>query len=207
MLDTREKEILKLLPSDQTVLDIGCAQNPQLHIHIAKKSLNATGIDINTKGVRLLNRKGFKSHVMNTEHISLTTKFDFIVAGELIEHLNNPGLFIESMIKHLKTNGKIILTTPNVSSILLYILVVFFDKTQDSTHVYYFDLKNLQSLIDRFGLRMKSYSYVPPEIKLHGKGFIFRSMFLLATVIANVGFVFSKRLFGSYIITVLEKNK
>lgn len=207
MIDNRVKEVLMCLPSGKVVLDIGCAQNPYIHREIVKKSKLAIGIDINQAGIKGLKRQGFEAYAMDAETFRFSRKFEYIVAGELIEHLNNPGLFFDSILKHLKPKGKVILTTPNVSSILLYVLVILFDKTQDPTHVYYFDKKNLESLIDRYHLKISRYLYIPPEIKFHGHGALFRTVFFFSTIIANLGFKLNQRLFGSYILVVLERKK
>lgn len=205
MKDNRIKEIISLIPLDKDVLDIGCAQNPEIYEALAKKSAKVIGIDIDRKKLQKMQNKGHRVYLMNAENIKLNHKFDYIVAGEIIEHLSNPGLFIESAKKHLKDKGKIIITTPNISSIFLYFLVVFLDKTQDPTHVYYFDEKNLESLINRYNLKIISAKYIPPEIKLHGYG-IFKIIFLIATLLANIGFLLNKRSFGSYLLLLLEKN-
>lgn len=42
--------------------------------------------------------------------------FDSIVAGELIEHLDHPNLFLNESYKILKKEGYLILTTPNKNS-------------------------------------------------------------------------------------------
>lgn len=206
MKDNRINEMLNLIPDNQTVLNVGCAQNPEIHSELGKKSRKIIGIDINAYGIKQMKKRGHDVYEMNAENIKLNGKFDYILAGEIIEHLSNPGLFIEKAVELLAPNGKLILTTPNISSILLYILVVAFDKTQDPTHVYYFDKKNLEILTDRFGLKISLTKYIPPEIKLHGDGLLFKAMFLLSTLIANLGFIFSKRLFGSYLLVVLQKN-
>ncbi len=205
MKDNRIKEIISLIPINKDVLDIGCAQNPEIYEALAKKSPKIIGIDIDKKKTQKMQDKGHRVYLMNAENIKLNYRFDYIVAGEVIEHLSNPGLFIESAKKHLKNKGKIIITTPNISSIFLYFLVVFLDKTQDSTHVYYFDKKNLRVLINRYNLKIISAKYIPPEIKLHGYG-LFKIIFLIATLFANIGFLLNKRLFGSYLLLILEKN-
>jgi len=40
-------------------------------------------------------------------------KFDTIIAGEIIEHLENPVEFIKKCSNHLRKKGRLILTTPN----------------------------------------------------------------------------------------------
>ncbi|MFK5986669.1 MAG: class I SAM-dependent methyltransferase [Pseudomonadota bacterium] len=43
-------------------------------------------------------------------------QYDAIVAVEIIEHLENPRHFIEQIYKHVKPNGVVIITTPNIMS-------------------------------------------------------------------------------------------
>lgn len=45
-------------------------------------------------------------------------KYDLILAVEIIEHLENPFHFLANLKHNLKPNGVIIITTPNVDSIL-----------------------------------------------------------------------------------------
>lgn len=206
MKDNRIKEIISLIPINKDILDIGCAQNPEIYEALAKKNTKIIGIDIDKKKTQKMQDKGHRVYLMNAENIKLNHKFDYIVAGEIIEHLSNPGLFIESARKHLKDRGKIIITTPNISSIFLYILVVVFDQTQDPTHTFYFDKKNLEVLIGRFGLQIISVKYVPPAIKFHGRGIIFKTIFFIVTIIANIGYFFSQRLFGSYLLLTIKRK-
>lgn len=206
-IDTRIKKIVGLINNNKKVLNVGCAQNPIIHDLLTKKSSLCVGIDINKKGVQRLEQKGHKTHVMDAEKINLDEKFDYIIGGELIEHLSNPGLFLDASYRHLNKNGQLIITTPNISSIFLYLLVVVFDKTQDSTHVYYFDKKNLQVLVERHQYKIRHYYYLPPEIKFHGNGIFFKMAFFISTFFSNIGFYFNQRLFGSYLLMVLEKNE
>lgn len=206
MKDIRIKKMLDLVPNGATVLNIGCAQNPHIHRELAKKSRKIIGIDTNQHELKKLAQKGFETYVMDAEKIKLDCRFDCIIAGELIEHLNNPGLFLQSIDKYLKKNGTAILTTPNISSLFLYAIVVIFNQTQDPTHVYYFDEKNLKTLIGRFNFRIKEIKYIPPDIKFHGKGILFRSLFFASTALANIGYLFNKRLFSSYLLIVIKRK-
>jgi 2-polyprenyl-3-methyl-5-hydroxy-6-metoxy-1,4-benzoquinol methylase len=205
MSDQRINYLINRISPNKAVLDVGCAQNPAIYKTISKKSTLTVGIDIDEKTIIKMAKSGARVFKMNAENINLPYKFDYIIAGEIIEHLSNPGLFLRSAKKHLKRGGEIILTTPNVSSLLLYFLVVMLDKTQDPTHVYYFDHKNLAVLVKRFNLEIAHTKYIPPEVKFLGTG-PFRMVFYIGTLIANLGYLFSKRLFGSYILIVL-KNK
>ena len=71
------------------------------------------GVDIDPEGAAVLNKQGYHVIVADVETMDLGKQFDTIVAGEIIEHLENPGLFLRNMHKHLKPGGVIIVSTPN----------------------------------------------------------------------------------------------
>lgn len=50
----------------------------------------------------------FQDHATENEN-----KYDGVVASEIIEHVNNKDVFVQSCIKVLKPGGRIFLTTPN----------------------------------------------------------------------------------------------
>jgi len=205
IIDERIDEILKTVPRGITLLNIGCAQNPEIHYALSAGN-KSVGIDINKSGIAKMQKKGHDVRLGNAENYKLNQKFDYILATEVIEHLSNPGNFLDCSIKHLAKGGRMIITTPNISSILLYTLVVMFDKTQDITHVNYYDKKNLQVLLSRYGLKFATHKYIPPKVKLIGNNFFFNIMFFISTIVANLGFLVSPRLFGSYMFCVIEKD-
>ncbi len=52
-------------------------------------------------------------------------RFDAIVAIEIIEHLENPYLFLRECAKLLKSNGLLFITSPNVESITSRIIFLY----------------------------------------------------------------------------------
>lgn len=50
----------------------------------------------------------FQDHAAENEN-----KYDAVVASEIIEHVNNKDIFVQSCIKVLKPGGRIFFTTPN----------------------------------------------------------------------------------------------
>lgn len=112
----------------KSVLDLGCVDSRKarhtaqerfeykanlLHKQIASATSDLLGVDIDPEGVEVLNQQGFKVIVGDVETMDLKRQFDTIVAGELIEHLENPGMFLRNMHRHLKPAGVIIISTPN----------------------------------------------------------------------------------------------
>jgi len=117
--DERVPIILKYV-KDKDVLDVGCIDHTAtqekrenwLHNKIREKAKSVMGLDNNKKEVKKLQNR-YDLIYGDAQTIDLKCKFDCIVAGELIEHLENPGIFLKNMLRHLRSGGYMILTTPN----------------------------------------------------------------------------------------------
>lgn len=103
----------------KTVLDIGyvgaegwCLKDENSQWNRLKKvALKVYGLDMVETGEE-------NTFVRNATNFDLNMKFDIITAGEVIEHLDNPGGFLESCKKHMHKDSLLIVSTPNVHSIL-----------------------------------------------------------------------------------------
>jgi len=142
------------------VLDVGCAggsANPDspywLHKYLRDRFPKVIGIDINEQAVQKLNNLGFNCLVGNAEDFQMSEQFDSIVAGELIEHLSNPGNFLKTARKHLKPDGLLVITTPYPFS-AMNILDAFlkYPKTcSNPEHTMWFCPATLLQLVSRYG--------------------------------------------------------
>lgn len=205
MLEKRVELLLDLVDTTGTMVNVGCGANPELHRLLKDRAKHLIGIDIDEQKIGQMQADGFDARLMNAEQMN-TEPADCIVAGEVIEHLSNPGCFLAAAAGCLKPGGRLIITTPNISSVFLLFLVIICEQSQDPTHVCHFDRPNLMALLGRCKeFTVKRLFYAPPSIKMLGRG-IMRPVFLIATILANIGFLMSKRLCGSYIVVLLERN-
>ena len=106
----RNERRLKKLASFATgkILDIGYAGNPNKFF-----VGNVMGFDLNDFGRPKNYSKIFKGNFLEIEKILNNYKFDTIVAGEFIEHLENHSDFFRKCNTLLKKNGRLIISTPN----------------------------------------------------------------------------------------------
>jgi 2-polyprenyl-3-methyl-5-hydroxy-6-metoxy-1,4-benzoquinol methylase len=88
----------------------------------------------------------------NMETLDLKEKFDVIIAGDVIEHISNPGLFLDNIKRHLEDNGKLILTTPNAKWITVFL-------RPNPTHVLWHDIYTMRQLLKRHGFKIEHYYY------------------------------------------------
>lgn len=125
LVDSKFGRILDLC-TGKDVLDCGCigdvaetaAEAKQgSHEQIARRAKYCLGIDI--WGQEVEKRKAMGYNVMhgNVETMSLGRSFDIVVAADLIEHIANPGLFLNRAHEHLRDEGLLCIVTPNAHSL------------------------------------------------------------------------------------------
>src|SRR4051812_6283354 len=99
-------DLIKQICSRKRVLHLGCTNYPYtedaianemlLHLDLEQIASDLTGLDADAEGIRILQQHGCSNVVLaDLEHLEkceLRGTFDVIVAGEILEHLNNPGL-------------------------------------------------------------------------------------------------------------------
>lgn len=166
-IDNREKYILDKC-KNKNVLDIGAVDHKAitenksywLHKNIKKVAYKLTGLDNNKKEIEILNKKGYNIILGNAEQFNLNEKFDTIICGEIIEHLSNQGLFFKSIKNHLKDNGILIITTPNVFRLRNLLRMVFIGIViPNSDHTCWYDEITLNQLVNKNNMRVVSKHY------------------------------------------------
>ncbi len=97
----------------------------------------------------------------SAENFNIGRSFDVVFAGDLIEHLSNPGLFLQCAAQHLNSEGRLIITTPNCFS-LFNIAEKFskYEPTVNSDHTVYFNFKTLSQLLGKNGWVIEKTAYI-----------------------------------------------
>jgi SAM-dependent methyltransferase len=157
--------ILIPMAKGKSVLNVGAAGNVEYYLegrrelwmHERLKSLAAdlVGLDIDEDSVAFANARGEALVVGNCETAQLGRQFDLIVLSEVIEHVNAPVAAITNLVRHLKPQGKLFITTPNptyygtaLRAVLNSPLNIYYD------HVTTFFPENFAVICRRLGLKM-----------------------------------------------------
>lgn len=172
----RIQEILRLC-TNKKILHLGCADMPftlergenLLHrqlLRVVTPDL-LWGIDSSLEGITLLKKMGFANVLHgNVESLSKELKkeqFDIILAGEIIEHLENPGKFLESLKSIMCENSKLIISTVNATSIKQFIHALLRREKVHPDHNYYFSYWTLKQLLGKYQLKSEVYFYQETE--------------------------------------------
>ncbi len=100
-------------------LDVGCGIGFIGEI-LLNQGYKVYGIDISSKRLKIAKKKGLIVKRIDVEKSKITfpkNSFDAIILGDILEHVFDTDALLQKCWQLLKTNGKIIITTPNVTSI------------------------------------------------------------------------------------------
>jgi cyclopropane fatty-acyl-phospholipid synthase-like methyltransferase len=169
---SRVPEILRIC-AGRRVLHLGCSDMPYtlqrgdqlVHKQLARVTRpdDLWGIDISAEGVHLLRQMGFENTICgNVEELVAPRdwpRFDVIVAGEIIEHLNNPGLFLQSVRDLMTIGTELVITTVNATAIRGALYACLRKERVNPDHNYYFSYRTLTQLLNKHGLECREICY------------------------------------------------
>lgn len=136
----------------QTVLDIGYAQMPNHHF----KGMDITGVDIGKPQFASGYGEEIEADAMDLENALRDRRFDNVVAGEFIEHVERPYDFLRSLTPLLATSGRLILSTPNPVAFptLWFEWVLSRRFYYTDQHTFYFPPRWVVRLLERSGFQI-----------------------------------------------------
>lgn len=115
------------------------------------------GIDIDEEGIRALTEAGVfdnlvlaDAETLRREEIPLA-QIDIVVAGDIIEHLSNPGLMLGSLARLTDPGTLLIITTPNAMGVPNFSRYILHRWVDGPDHVCTFNEFTLKNLLARHG--------------------------------------------------------
>lgn len=141
LINFNKFSILLKLDKHSFILDIGCGNHSPILIKSILPNSNYTGIDIDYYNLDENDKLAadnlfiFPKESFFESIESIDNKFDLILVTHLIEHLDNPNLLFRAASKLLKTNGMLLITTPNINTINFPSSKGTLNYYDDKTHV------------------------------------------------------------------------
>ena len=168
------KQLLDYLPATRgSLLDVGAGKAEFLVKEARKRGFKAMGIDplVNT----------------DLEHFQSGKKFNVVVCKHVIEHVGDLNRFLGICRKLLKPNGTILISCPNIRSLMFYIFRDRWYGLQPGQHLWQFDPETLEKLLWKTGFKETKAFVVNMDYQVTGaKGIIF-SLLLLVAKISGLG--------------------
>ncbi len=154
----------------RTVLDVGCIDHSirrieelgdrWLHRRIAEVAAEVVGVDILAEEAAELRGRGYEIVVADAQYLRLDRRFDRVVLGDILEHVENPGDLLATALCHVSPGGSILLSTPNpfYAGRLMTALARNYVGVNPE-HVAWFDPKVLFRLGHRVGLEVVDFHW------------------------------------------------
>ncbi len=152
----------------KTVLDIGCAGTNgecDLFKKIMVAAHKAYGVDSQENELTKAMPNVFQFDVSKTgtyleplaAQIPLTS-IDLVVAGELMEHLSNPGLFLDAIARSL-SQARLLITVPNAFSASAIKHIQKGTECVNIDHSCWFSWRTLKTLVERYGYSVDDFKW------------------------------------------------
>ena len=162
------KKVLHLGCTNYPYTEIAIAENVHLHLQLEKIAGKLYGFDFDQAGIDILEKYGvknlYRADLEKLEEVPLDETFDVIVAGEMIEHLNNPGLFLQGIKRFMNSQTKLIITTINAYSGMRYWQYFLRGKGGSMEpvhpdHVAYYSYSTLKLIVERQDFKVKDFLF------------------------------------------------
>jgi len=164
-------DFIRRICAGRRVLHLGCTNYPYtreaienrslLHFELDKIAASLVGIDSDQQGIDEL-RNHVTGPIINADlerldEAAIDEKFEVIVAGEVIEHLNNPGQFLSGIRRLMNAESTLVLTTINAYCAMRFLQFGFRGQRGKSEpvhpdHVAYYSPATLRLMLERHGL-------------------------------------------------------
>jgi len=205
------------LASKARFLDAGCGRGTFMKTIVNEFGFDCSGAEYSKKAVAICKEQGMdvKFSDLNESLDFETGSFDIVYAGEVIEHLFDPDKFLEECNRVLKTNGHLVITTPNLCCWYNRILMLFgmqpiFIETSTRSkmvgagllgklkqdpypvgHVRIFNYASLQDILKLYGFEIinskgEVFEYFPKKLNWLEKLFCLRTKFASNMIIVAV---------------------
>jgi len=163
--DTSAAAIVRFVAPKSRVLDIGAGSGSITRQLVKMKNCDVVAVENNPLAVKKLLQFCNKVHALdlNDENwaeevvqrqrkLGLPTTFDYVIAGDVLEHLYDPWTTAKNMASLINDTGKVIILVPHAGHST--VVAAFYDSNVDwqesgildKTHIRFFGLRNIDVL-------------------------------------------------------------
>jgi 2-polyprenyl-3-methyl-5-hydroxy-6-metoxy-1,4-benzoquinol methylase len=185
VMDNSHSQMIGAINFGSRVLDVGCASGVMgAYLH-REMQCTVVGIDNDEKLLRIAKASNaYESlHHLDLEKAGaldeISENFDYVLLGDIVEHLRHPTLLIERLIPLVAVGGTFLISIPNVThgSIKLGLLLNQFEYADegilDRTHLRFFTAASAYDFVQNCGLEVTKFSRVFAPIYQQNRGEIF----------------------------------
>ncbi len=181
----RGKRVIHVGFADVSFHDDQLATESWLHQHLADVADSLVGIDLDERAVEQARAQGYEAYAADCTDAEQLASLrldpaDLVIAGEVIEHVGEPGSLLTALKTVCKPDGRLVVTTPNAYGLLNVVASIGGFELNHPDHVVMFTWRTLTSLMARCGWERRGGPHLRapgpqapgrvPEAPRHGRG-------------------------------------
>lgn len=171
--------IFRYVTPESTVLDVGCACG-DLGIALKKyKDCIVHGLEYDHESIAIARdsccykdvQQVDLNFLIDNQYPEFDKKFDWIIFGDVLEHVYDPEAVLRKMCSYLKENGRFLISLPNLAhaNIKAGLLLDEFNYTDvgilDKTHIRFFTHKSIPDFLSKNLLKIEDFEFTVAEAK------------------------------------------
>jgi len=188
--------------NNQKLIEVGCSFGTFLKCCIIRGS-KVHGVELDAKARKSLTNFG----VTTSAEIPSNGTFDIACAFQVLEHIANPLMLLNSIHSILQKDGRLLLSVPNAGEVSK-LGCAWVGFRADLEHFNYFDLKSLSHLLTKSGFYIEQYwEHHQPNLQRTPGSSTFRITDILTLPLYLLRYAnsdFSEN--GAYALTVLARK-
>ena len=144
--ERHRQKIMAKLAGKNDILDIGCTNMPNSFL----TGKRVVGLDINPMDVKPPYTKHIVGDITDIDSLLTGQKFDAVLMGEFIEHVERPYDVIRAARQFIAPNGKLIISTPNILGIpAVFAEYLGINRFYGQNHVYCFGTRWIRRILEK----------------------------------------------------------
>ncbi len=164
----RYKKIVKHIPANTTVLDLGSGHKGRVLRSLSQKIRNGVGYDFSVTNEKLPSNIKLQSHQVDKKLPIKSNSIDAVISLAVIEHVNNPRTLLRESYRVLKHDGVFLLTSPSIRAKPILEFLAFrlgiISKKEIRDHKRYYDSPSLVTELLKAGfqenrIEIKSFEF------------------------------------------------
>ena len=167
------------------LVDAKIANDTWLHKLLSDKATRCLGIDINAEGIDYIKKIGYEDSLTidliedKASKIILDDHWDYLILGELMEHIDNPVMFLSQIReKYGHVIDKVLITVPNGLRWINFKRMLRNKEVINSDHRFWFTPYTMAKICTHAGLEIEEFNFVL-DYKMHPLSVITKTIYRL----------------------------
>lgn len=140
------------------------AHGTWLHGRLGEVARELVGLDVSPEGVQAASEAGYDVYTIDCQNPDAVAGLglacaEIVIAGEVLEHLDAPGPFLDAMRILLAPGGRLVLTTPNALRLTNVLGAMLGREFVSPEHLAWQSPQTIRALLNQHGYELVELSY------------------------------------------------